>query len=182
MHRILIIGNSGSSKSWLAARLAEGLTIREVNLDTIVWQLGGFNQKRPQHEIDLVIEALAQEPSWVVEGVFGALAEKLFDSADTLLILDLDWSVCRDSLLSRGSQSARRRDAMAAEENFQQLLVWASEYEQRARKSSRQFHRELFDRFPNDKHRFTTRPEVNIYLNQLVTNHYSLSAGHNYCD
>ncbi|HHQ4592162.1 AAA family ATPase [Aeromonas veronii] len=169
MQRILIIGNSGSGKSWLAARLAEQLTIREVNLDTIVWQPGGFNQKRPQHEIDHAIQTLAQEPLWVVEGVFGALAEQLLDAADTLLFLDLDWSVCRDSLLSRGSQSSKQRDAVAAETNFQQLLVWASEYGQRAGKSSRHFHRELFDRFPNDKHRFTTRTEVNSYLTQLTT-------------
>lgn len=168
MKRILIIGNSGSGKSWLAARLAEELTIREVNLDTIVWQPGGFNQKRPQHEIDHAIQTLAQEPSWVVEGVFGALAEQLLDTADTLLFLDLDWSVCQDSLLSRGSQSAKQRDAVAAKKNFQQLLVWASEYDHRASKSSRQFHRELFDRFPNDKHRFTTRAAVNSYLTQLT--------------
>ncbi|MFB2864571.1 AAA family ATPase [Aeromonas sp. MdU4] len=169
MQRILIIGNSGSGKSWLAARLAEQLTIREVNLDTIVWQPGGFNQKRSQDEIDLAIKALAQEPSWVVEGVFGALAEQLLAAADLLLFLDLDWSVCRDSLLSRGSQSAIQRDAIAAEENFQQLLVWASEYELRASKSSRQFHRELFERYQSDKHHFTTRQEVNNYLTQLTT-------------
>ncbi len=170
MKRMLIIGNSGSGKSWLAARLTEGLTIRKVNLDTIVWQPGGFNQKRPQHEIDLAIQTLAQEPSWVVEGVFGALAEQLLDAADTLLFLDLDWSVCRGSLLSRGSQSVRQRDAVAAEENFQQLLVWASEYGQRASKSSRHFHRELFDRFQNDKRHFTTREAVNSYLTQLTVN------------
>ena len=168
MKRILIIGNSGSGKSWLAAQLAERLNIREVNLDTIVWQPGGFNQKRPQHEIDLAIQTLAQESSWVVEGVFGALAEQLIDAADTLLFLDLDWSVCRDSLLSRGSQSAKQRDAMAAEENFQQLLVWASEYGQRASKSSRQFHRKFFEQCQNDKRHFTTRAEVNRYLTQLA--------------
>ncbi|UOR17694.1 hypothetical protein LOS88_15990 [Aeromonas veronii] len=38
----------------------------------------------------------------------GVLAEQLLDAADTLLFLDLDWSVCRDSLLSRGSQSAKK--------------------------------------------------------------------------
>ncbi len=84
MKRILIIGNSGSGKSWLAARLAERLTIREVNLDTIVWQPGGFNQKRLQHEIDHAIQTLAQEPSWAVEGVFGALAKQLLDAADRI--------------------------------------------------------------------------------------------------
>ncbi|HHQ4662523.1 TPA: AAA family ATPase, partial [Aeromonas veronii] len=35
--------------------------------------------------------------------------------------------------------------------------------------SSRQFHRELFERFPNDKHRFTTRAEVSSYLTHLTT-------------
>lgn len=168
MKRILIIDNSGSGKSWLAAQLAERLNIREVNLDTIVWQPGGFNQKQPQHEIDLAIEALAQEPSWVVEGVFGALAEQLLDAADTLLFLDLDWSVCRESLISRGSESAKQRDAMAAEDNFHKLLVWASEYGQRVSKSSRQLHRELFERCQSDKRRFTTRAEVNSYLTQLT--------------
>lgn len=151
--------------------MAEELTIREVNLDTIVWQPGGFNQKRPQHEIDHAIQTLAQEPSWVVEGVFGALAEQLLDAADTLLFLDLDWSVCRDSLISRGSESAKQRDAMAAEDNFHKLLVWASEYGQRASKSSRQFHRELFERCQSDKRSFTTRQEVNSYFYKLIINH-----------
>ncbi|MFB2900191.1 hypothetical protein ACE1B2_06970, partial [Aeromonas veronii] len=41
---------------------------------------------------------------------------------------------------------------------------------QRAGKSSRHFHRELFDRFPNDKHHFTTREAVNSYLTQLTVN------------
>ncbi len=104
----------------------------------------------------------------MVERVFGALAEQLLDAADTLLFLDLDWSVSLDSLLSRGSQSARQRDAMAAEENFQQLLVWASEYEQRASKSSHHFHRELFERCQSDKRCFTTREAVNSYLIQLA--------------
>lgn len=171
MKRILIIGNSGSGKSWLAAQLAERLNIREVNLDTIVWQPGGFNQKRPQHEIDLAIQTLAQDPEWVVEGVFGALAEQLLDAADTLLFLDLDWSVCRDSLMSRGSESTKQRDAMAAEDNFHKLLVWASEYGQRASKGSRQFHRELFERCQSDKRRFTTRQEVNSYFYKLIINH-----------
>ncbi|WP_349918741.1 AAA family ATPase [Aeromonas veronii] len=144
------------------------LTIREANLDAIVWLSGGFNQKRPQDESDLVTKVLVQEPSWVGEGVFGTLAEPLLNTADLLLFLDLDWSVCRDSLLSRGSQSARQRDTIAVEENFQQLLVWASEYEPQASKSFRQSHRELFERCPSDKHHFTTRQEVDSYLTQLA--------------
>lgn len=62
MKRILIIGNSGSGKSWLAARLAEELTIREVNLDTIVWQPGGFNQNGPNMKSTMPFKHLLKSP------------------------------------------------------------------------------------------------------------------------
>ncbi|MBE3803320.1 AAA family ATPase, partial [Vibrio parahaemolyticus] len=46
MKKILIIGNSGSGKSWLSKQLSRKLQLQEVNLDSIVWESGGYNQKR----------------------------------------------------------------------------------------------------------------------------------------
>ncbi|MCG6220788.1 hypothetical protein [Vibrio diabolicus] len=46
MKKILIIGNSGSGKSWLSNQLSRKLQLQEVNLDSIVWEPGGYNQKR----------------------------------------------------------------------------------------------------------------------------------------
>jgi len=168
MNKILIIGNSGSGKSWLAANLSKQLQIHEINLDSVVWQPGGFNQKRPQQEIDKQLSQLGLQPSWVVEGVFGALAEKLIDTADTLLFLDMDWPLCERSLLLRGSQSAKQLDKAMAEIKFQELLHWASDYYQRESKSSRYYHSLLFDGFKGNKTRLTSREQVNLFVNAML--------------
>ena len=164
MKRVLIIGNSGSGKSWLSSRLSSLLQVKEVNLDSVVWEPGGYNQKRSQESIDRELEKLSTESSWVVEGVFGALAEKLVSSADTLIFLDLDWPLCEQSLLSRGSESSKQLDHELAEENFRALLKWASEYGSRTSKSSREFHHHLYAGFKGTKLHVTTREEVNAFV------------------
>ncbi|WP_273978012.1 hypothetical protein [Vibrio parahaemolyticus] len=77
MKKILIIGNSGSGKSWLSKQLSRKLQLQEVNLDSIVWEPGGYNQKRSTGAIENEIASIKSQCNWVVEGVFGALAEQL---------------------------------------------------------------------------------------------------------
>lgn len=48
--RTLIIGNSGSGKSWLAERIANRLGSVYVDLDLIHWLPGGYNAARPMDE------------------------------------------------------------------------------------------------------------------------------------
>ncbi|PKH06492.1 AAA family ATPase [Moritella sp. Urea-trap-13] len=169
MKKVLIIGNSGSGKSWLSGQLSQKLQLKEVNLDAIVWEPGGYNQKRTPEVIENELASLSSEHSWVVEGVFGALAEQLISSADTLLFLDLDWSVCESSLRARGSESSKQFNANQAENNFTELLIWAFEYSNRTSKSSRQFHNHLFSHFSGVKVRFTRRSEVNAFIAGTTT-------------
>ncbi|HIF9210669.1 TPA: AAA family ATPase [Photobacterium damselae] len=164
MDKVIIIGNSGSGKSWLSARLSTLLNVKEINLDSIVWEPGGYNKKRSQKSIDHELTQLESEPSWVVEGVFGALAEKLISSADTLIFLDIDWPVCKQSLLSRGSESSKQLDSELAEKNFKELLKWAFEYNSRVSKNSHSYHSQLFDQFVGTKLRFSTREEVDSFV------------------
>ena len=164
MNKILIIGNSGSGKSWLSEQLSRKLELEEINLDSIVWEPGGYNRKRSAGAIESEMVRIQSRHRWVVEGVFGALAEQLIHSADTLLFLDLDWSVCERSLRARGSESSKQLDAEQAEKNFNELLQWASEYSERESKSSWQFHQQLFTDFHGKKIRFTTRSQVNTFV------------------
>ncbi|KLV03427.1 ATPase AAA [Photobacterium aquae] len=164
MKKILIIGNSGSGKSWLSEQLSRKLQLQEVNLDSIVWEPGGYNRKRSPEAIEDEIASLRTQHSWVIEGVFGALAEQLIPSADTLLFLDLEWSVCESSLHARGSESSKQLDVEQAEKNFSELLQWASEYSERESKSSWQFHQLLFNDFHGKKIRFATRSQVNSFV------------------
>lgn len=166
MNKVLIIGNSGSGKSWLSSRLATQLNLKEVNLDSIVWEPGGFNIQRTADLIEKELQSILKDDSWVVEGVFGKLAEQLICSTDMLLFLDLEWKHCKSSLLLRGCESDKQSNKKLAQDNFQKLLVWASEYNSRDSKSSLKFHNQLFDNFKGEKIRFTDRGQVTKFVNE----------------
>jgi hypothetical protein len=76
--KAIIIGNSGSGKTWLATQLAVHSGVPVVHLDEIFWQPVGFNEKRSRTLVDQLIADSKQHPSWIVEGVFGELAAKIY--------------------------------------------------------------------------------------------------------
>jgi adenylate kinase family enzyme len=91
--KTVIVGNSGSGKTWLATRLAAIASGPVVHLDELFWEPGGFDRKRQKMETSMLIEEAGSRPAWVVEGVFEELAAEFLASANLLIWLDLDW-VC----------------------------------------------------------------------------------------
>jgi adenylate kinase family enzyme len=162
MKKIIIIGNSGSGKTWLGERIAAVLGIPHITLDSIFWEPGGYNRERNALEIEADLTKIQGFDSWVAEGVFGHLVDKLIGFADTLIYTDLPWKECRRSLMNRGSESSRQLEAKKAEENFQALLGWASAYETRDSKASKKYHGSLFEGFAGDKHRVYSRDDADL--------------------
>ncbi len=160
MRKILIIGNSGSGKSWLGKRLATVCNVPYVALDRLFWEPGGYNVKRCKTLVAQDLTQLQGTDTWLIEGVFGQMAEDMLPYADTLFFLDLPWEECRSNLLARGSESARQRDPAGAEQSFQELLAWAAAYDTRKNKNSGAFHRTLFEQFTGRKQRATSRQEM----------------------
>jgi len=167
MERIVVIGNSGSGKTYLAQTLSRCFHLEIIHLDKLFWEPGGFNKKRPIDVVYAEIATLVQGQSWVVEGVFGELAQEFCPKADCLIWLDVDWATCSTSLLNRGSESSQQLDAQLAEENFTKLLRWASDYWQRQDLRSYHGHASLFDQFCGQKIRLRTRDEVNALIASL---------------
>ena len=164
--RIVTIGNSGSGKSYLAESLSKIYSIPVVHLDRLFWLPGGFNEPRHKEEVRREIEERRQQDSWIVEGVFGELAELFLPCAQLLVYLDMDWSVCRAGLVARGSESSQQLETLKAEENFQKLLLWAEQYWRRSDLRSHSGHLRLFSDFTGEKFKFTCRSEVHDFLNQ----------------
>jgi adenylate kinase family enzyme len=164
--RIAIIGNSGSGKSHLAKSLATLHSLPVVHLDRIFWMPGGFNEKKSKDEAILEVEQKRKENSWIVEGVFGELAELFLPQAQMLIYLDMDWATCQSGLKSRGSESSRQMDPIEAEENFRKLLLWAEQYWTRIGSCSHAGHLRLFSDFTGTKLKFTSRAEVDEFLKQ----------------
>ena len=167
MARIVISGNSSSGKTYLAQRVSDRLHLEIIHLDQLFWEPGGFNVKRPKAIVYAEIATLVQGENWIVEGVFGELAQEFLPKADCLLWLDLDWATCSASLLQRGSESPKQLDAQLAEENFNKLLQWASDYWQRQDLRSQRGHASLFEQFNGKKVCFKTRGEVNGFIGSL---------------
>ena len=168
--RTVIIGNSGSGKSHLAKALSTIYSAPVVHLDQLFWMLGGFNAKRPKDEIKNEIEQKQKESSWIVEGVFGELAELFLPQAQSLIFLDMNRDVCRAGLLERGSESSKQLEAAKAEENFEKLLLWAEQYWARTNSCSHSGHFQLFSNFVGQKFKFTRRAEVADFLKQQKMN------------
>lgn len=168
MERIVIIGNSGSGKTHLGRRLSHHFDYSLIHLDSLFWEPGGFNLKRPEEIVYAEIARLCQTKTWIVEGVFGELAAEFCAHADYLIWLDQDWEACSQSLLQRGSESSKQLDKQSAEENFKKLLKWASEYWQREKPSSYYGHQLLFEQFSGEKICLQSRRSVNDFTASLI--------------
>jgi adenylate kinase family enzyme len=162
--RTVIIGNSGSGKSHLARSLSTIYSLPMIHLDRLFWMPGGFNEKRSKDETIREVEQKRKDDLWIVEGVFGELAELFLPRTQTLIYLDMDWTACQSGLKSRGSESSRQLNPIEAEENFRKLLLWAEQYWTRTDLRSRTGHLRLFSDFTGHKLKLTNRAEVDEFL------------------
>jgi adenylate kinase family enzyme len=164
--RTVIIGNSGSGKTVLAGKLSEVLYIPITHLDKLFWEPGGFNQKRPKETVYQEVDLLKVKETWIVEGVFGELAQEFLDRANCLIWLDMGWEYCLSNLLQRGSEANSQLDPNQAEINFRALLEWASHYWDRNDLRSFEGHKQLFNCFSGSKYCLQSRDEVSTFIEQ----------------
>lgn len=101
--------------------------------------------------------AVATGPSWIIEGVYGWLAEVALERATALVWLDLPWAECRDGLLGRGLRRGMVPDDQEA------LLAWAAAYWSRETPSSAAGHARLYGAFGGPKAVLRTRAEASVF-------------------
>jgi len=150
--RTLIIGNSGSGKSWLAERLAAQLQIPRIDLDSLHWLSDEHSIPRPRAEALGMARIAADEERWVIEGVYGWIVSELIHRATALIWLCIEDEECVANI--------RRREANRDEQDVLALLEWAGSYRAREDSSGLAAHRRLFDGFNGSKLRFMNRTDI----------------------
>jgi adenylate kinase family enzyme len=95
--RTLVIGNSGSGMSRLAEGLGALIHAPVFDLDLIHWKDNGFGAKQNEDVTRQKVANLAATERWVIEGVYGRLADVAVPRATALIWLDIPWEVCRGS-------------------------------------------------------------------------------------
>ncbi|PBJ21952.1 topology modulation protein [Pseudomonas sp. ACN8] len=156
--RTLIIGNSGSGKSWLAQRLAEQLRVPWTDLDRIHWLSDEHSIPRPRNETLGMARGAASEERWVIEGVYGWIVSEILHRATALIWLCVDDEDCVANIRQRETQDDERLVA---------LLEWAGSYRTRDDSSGFAAHQRLFEGFSDSKTRLMDQAEITDFFGAM---------------
>lgn len=146
----------------MAACVAARLACSVTSLDSIYWQHQASLRKRGQADAVAKAREVAQRPEWVIEGVFGWLADVVAPEATALVWLDMPWQECRAGLVTRGPQFGE------SEAEFAGLLIWAEAYWTRSTGSSHAGHARIFAEFPRTKMALRSRTKMDAFVCQLT--------------
>ena len=160
--RTLIIGNSGSGKSWLAKRLADHLQAPWTDLDLIHWVSDEHSIARPRAEALGMARVTASEERWIIEGVYGWMVSELVEQATALIWLCLEDEDCVNNIRQR--EAKRDED----DELLMALLEWAGSYRTREGSSGFAAHQRLFDGFSGSKLQLMSQAEVTAFVTPLT--------------
>lgn len=162
LKRVVIMGNSGSGKSWLAARLSELTNLPVTDLDTLNWESEGYGKARNKADVLNDVQAIANQNRWIIEGIYGWIAAPVALYATKVIWLTPDSNECVENIKARG-----RRNNGSPEE-FAALLAWASSYETRTGSSSYEGHLKVFSKVPPESRvKITSREDIDHFLIQL---------------
>ncbi|MBI2707286.1 MAG: hypothetical protein HYX35_03100 [Proteobacteria bacterium] len=167
LNRIIIIGNSGSGKSWLGKVLSQRRKIPLFHMDEIRWDKSGYEIRRLASDINKDLDAIKKQDQWILEGVFGKMADLCLPFATLLIWLDLPWEECKKNLLSRGPQFENHLNPEEKEKALTKLIEWASEHESREDANSWSFFNTLYSDFKNKKVCLRSRADVIHFLNAV---------------
>ncbi|MEK7467388.1 MAG: adenylate kinase [Planctomycetota bacterium] len=160
--RTVILGNGGSGKSWLSEQLAGLVGAAVTDLDLIHWVPGGYDTRRDPATAVAMVRDLAAGDRWIIEGVYGWLAQEAIPRASALIFLDIPDDQCVANVKSRGLRRGGDETALA------DLVQWVSEYRVRRNANSFSAHEQLFETFARLKCRLKSREDMGALLRRLA--------------
>lgn len=167
-NRILIIGNSGSGKSWLAGKLSDQMKIPLFHFDQYFWEPGGFDNRREKEVVFNELRELSLGQNWVMEGVYGELASVVINRVTHFIFLDKSWTECSNGLIARGPESTESLNKADVVAKFKGLTEWAEKYWERQGSCSYMNHKTLFEDVKCKKIRIQRREDTEKLVCDLL--------------
>ena len=99
MHRIMIIGCCGAGKSTLARKMHAILDVELIHLDQCYFQANWVEPDKA--EWAKTVEALAEKPSWIIDGNYGGTMDIRIEKADTIVYLNYPTLKCLCRVIKR---------------------------------------------------------------------------------
>jgi adenylate kinase family enzyme len=173
----VIIGNSGSGKTWLAARLAACTGARVVHLDDVAYLPGGYTEKRSPQEVQQIVATSKRHERWIVEGIHTDLAELYLDEADCLVWLDMDLATCESRFGNRTAECPKDQDRSTLNISDDTRHEFVRGYHKRSGPWSWSAHAVLFREFARRKQRLTSEEAVMAFMKETQESHAEPTSG-----
>lgn len=110
MHRVSLVGVSGSGKTTVGRKLAASLDVPFVELDSI-FHLPGWREL-PRDDFRMRVREALTADRWVVDGNYSAVRDLVWDRADTVVWLDLPRGVVMRRIIRRTVRRAVTRELL----------------------------------------------------------------------
>ena len=158
MERIIIIGNSGSGKSTFAKKLSREKDIPHLDLDVFAFDSTGL-RKDINRSLNEISSFINENHSWIIEGCYGDLLEKLSAHATKLYFLNPGVDACANNNKKRPFEKHKYNSPEEQNENLNMLQNWVKEYETRTDEYSYKKHKEIYNNFSGGKEEYTVLKE-----------------------
>ena len=150
--RVLIMGNSGSGKSYRAQALAAQHGLAHLDLDTIVWEPGLIAVPRAPEQVRAELLAFVEgNASWIAEGCYGDLVEAALPFCSDLVFMNPGLEVCLENNRRRPWEPHKYASMEAQQSKLAFLLEWVAGYYTRDDAMSYARHRQIVDGFSGNK-------------------------------
>jgi adenylate kinase family enzyme len=144
--RVLVMGNSGSGKSWHARELAQQHGLAHLDLDTVYFVPGLVAVQRPFAQVQADLRAfMAAHDAWVVEGCYGDVIESMLPFCDELLFMNPGKDACLANNGRRPWEAHKYASKELQDSMLPFLLDWVAKYYERDDNCSYAWHRRVFD-------------------------------------
>lgn len=150
--RVLIMGNSGSGKSYRARAIAAQHGLVHLDLDTIVWEPEQIAVPRAPEQVRADLLAFVEgNASWVAEGCYGDLVEAALPFCSELVFMHPGLETCLENNRRRPWEPHKYASMEAQQSKLAFLLEWVAEYYERDDAMSYARHRRIFNGFSGNK-------------------------------
>ena len=150
--RVLIMGNSGSGKSYRAQAMAAQHGLAHLDLDTIFWQPGLIAVPRAPDQVRAELLAFVEgNESWIAEGCYGDLVEAALPFCSELVFMNPGLEVCLENNRRRPWEPHKYASMEAQQSKLSFLLEWVAGYYTRDDAMSYARHRQIVDGFSGNK-------------------------------
>lgn len=162
MKRILVIGSPGAGKTYFSKKLAQILSLPLIHMDNLYW-----NEKKESITREELINKLnpyLKQDKWIIDGNYHHTLELRLKYATDVFFLNLSRKECIQGILERVDQKRDDIPWIETKEDAEELIKWTESYEERTKD-------EEIALLNKNKHivvhTFSSRKEVNDYLNSL---------------